>query len=336
MALVRFVCHNVSVSIRRECPSTMASGALGNAWSARVRALRRKNFTQMSTRFDREYGVYWAYMNCSSPRLLHARALVGASAIPRCNRCLSRRIPVTARQPFAMGSSASKTQGVYSNSGGDFALFRRYIETAGSRSAWSGYGERVRGQSLPVASNCDLPMTSMALGARRCAGRRLRGGAIGERCSSPKSRLGWGSRRSYSTVSRTWARSASSAEKWAGAVADEMITSGTVYPARQLYDMGVVDVLTSDGTGEQAVYVISLRRHAKGGQNGRRGYERARNEVGPVTREELTRIVDIWADTALARSLSDRDLRMMERLVRAQQRVPEPSSRALGKVVSIT
>ena len=32
--------------------------------------------------------------------------------------------------------------------------------------------------------------------------------------------------------------------------AEEMIVSGTIYGARQLFDLGVVDVLTPDGTGE--------------------------------------------------------------------------------------
>ncbi len=48
------------------------------------------------------------------------------------------------------------------------------------------------------------------------------------------------------------------------------------------------------------------------------GFERARNEVNPIARDELIRVVNVWADTAL--NLNDRDLRMMERLVRAQQR----------------
>jgi len=98
--------------------------------------------------------------------------------------------------------------------------------------------------------------------------------------------------------------------------AEDLIVSGAIYSARQLYDMGVVDVITPDGTGEQAVYSY-VRRHSKNA-NGRHGFEQARIAVDPITREELLRIVNIWADTAL--KLSERDLRMMERLIRAQQR----------------
>ena len=104
--------------------------------------------------------------------------------------------------------------------------------------------------------------------------------------------------------------------------AEEMITSGTIYGARQLFDLGVVDVLTPDGTGEAAIYSY-IRKHAKA-SNGRRAFERVRTEIGAISRAELMQVVEIWADAALA--VEDRDLRMMERLVRAQQRTAEVAS----------
>jgi len=78
----------------------------------------------------------------------------------------------------------------------------------------------------------------------------------------------------------------------------------------------VVDVITPDGTGEAAVYSY-VRRHARGG-NGRRAFEQVRREFEAVTREELDRITTMWVDTAI--KLEERDLKMMDRLVRAQQR----------------
>ena len=99
-------------------------------------------------------------------------------------------------------------------------------------------------------------------------------------------------------------------------VTEELITSGSTYTARQLYDMGVVDVITPDGTGDAAVYSY-IRKHARGG-NGRRAFEHVRREFEAVTREELDRITEMWVDTAI--KLEERDLKMMDRLVRAQQR----------------
>ena len=80
--------------------------------------------------------------------------------------------------------------------------------------------------------------------------------------------------------------------------------------------MGVVDVLAQDGAGEAAVYSY-IKKHAKAA-NGRRAVEAARRAIDPLTYDELSRVVTIWVDAALR--LSERDMRLMERLVRAQNR----------------
>jgi DSF synthase len=101
---------------------------------------------------------------------------------------------------------------------------------------------------------------------------------------------------------------------------EELITSGAIYTARQLYDMGVVDVITPTGTGEAAVeHVLAPARG-----NGRRGIESIAKEMNLLSHEELVRIVELWADAALR--LSERDLTMMDRLVRAQQRIQSPEA----------
>ena len=56
------------------------------------------------------------------------------------------------------------------------------------------------------------------------------------------------------------------------------------------------------------------RRH-----NGNRAVFQAGRVVNPVTLEEMDRIVEIWADACL--QLSDRDLKVMQRLVAAQDRL---------------
>jgi DSF synthase len=97
---------------------------------------------------------------------------------------------------------------------------------------------------------------------------------------------------------------------------EEMINSGNIYTGRQLYEMGVADVVAPDGCGEAAVYSY-IKKHAKAA-NGRRAVEAARREVTPLTYDELSRVLEIWVDAALR--LTERDIRMMERLVRAQNR----------------
>jgi DSF synthase len=97
---------------------------------------------------------------------------------------------------------------------------------------------------------------------------------------------------------------------------EELILSGNTYTARQLYDMGIVDVITSDGTGEAAV-ANYVRKHGRG-SNGRRAFERVRRDFEAVTKEELLHITSVWVEAAM--HLNERDLKMMDRLIRAQER----------------
>ena len=81
--------------------------------------------------------------------------------------------------------------------------------------------------------------------------------------------------------------------------------------------MGVVDEVVEDGLGEAAVRRMIVHRQKR--LNTYRSLVSARVEYQPVTLEELTKIVDIWVDGALR--LDARDLKMMGRLVRAQDKL---------------
>lgn len=98
--------------------------------------------------------------------------------------------------------------------------------------------------------------------------------------------------------------------------AEAMILSGRIYSAEELHEMGVVDVLAEDGQGQQAVQEYIARHDRK--FNAHQATYRARRRVNPVTLDELTDVVDIWAEAAL--NLTDSDLRKMDRLCAAQDR----------------
>jgi DSF synthase len=98
--------------------------------------------------------------------------------------------------------------------------------------------------------------------------------------------------------------------------AEELILSGKVLPATEMHKLGIVDVLATDGQGETAVRNW-IAKNAKR-RNGLQAVLRARQFIHPISREELDGIVGLWVDAALR--LTERDLRMMNRLVRAQMR----------------
>ena len=99
-------------------------------------------------------------------------------------------------------------------------------------------------------------------------------------------------------------------------VANEMVMSGKLYGAEELQRRGLVDFVVEDGEGEEAIEAIV--RSIDSRQRGMLAALRARSMASPVTYDSLVSIVDHWAETAL--TLTDRDLRLMERLARAQIR----------------
>jgi DSF synthase len=117
--------------------------------------------------------------------------------------------------------------------------------------------------------------------------------------------------------------------------AEELILSGRILPAAKLHELGVVDVLAPDGHGESAVREW-IAKNAKR-RNGMQAMFRARQQVHPVTREELDAVTDTWVDAAMR--LEDRDLKMMSRIVRAQMRrmengdVTDVTAEALAEAV---
>ncbi|HVE50096.1 MAG TPA: crotonase/enoyl-CoA hydratase family protein [Casimicrobiaceae bacterium] len=296
---------------------------------AELRFESQEHRFNVDTRIDEEYGVYWAYLNprgraCISPSVLRDLQ----STITE----LQRDFGCVAAQGSAVriryGVIASRTPGIFSL-GGDLALFRDAIMSQ-NREVLLRYGKSCCEVLLAWHRNCEVDMTTISL----VQGEALGGGFEGALSASvlvaeESARLGFPEilfnlfpgMGAFSFLSRKVGRS----------TAERLITSGTIYTARELYDMGVVDVLTADGTGEEAVYSY-IKKHAKLG-NGRRAFEKSRNECDPITIDEMMRVMNVWVDAAL--KLEERDLRLMERLVRAQQRTENSGPRARGNVIPL-
>jgi len=98
---------------------------------------------------------------------------------------------------------------------------------------------------------------------------------------------------------------------------ERMILNGRIYTAEELYDMGLVDAITEDGHG--ANEVGEFIRKLEKSKNTRKALLRIRNRVHPVTFEEMLDIGKIWVDSAMA--LEPREIKVMQRLVRSQDRM---------------
>ena len=281
---------------------------------AEVRFFPQTQINQLETRFDAEFGVLWGFMNpkprptFNAPLLAELRGYVDSIVQP-CGHIWQDG----SEHAIKYAVIASKVPGVF-NLGGDLTLFREAI-AAHDRDMLVQYGRKCIDNLFPWSRNCDLPLTTIAL----VQGDALGGGfecALSASVLIAEESVRMGFPEILFNLFPGMGAYSFLARKVGRRIADELVTSGNMYTGRELFDMGVVDVLAPDGNGEAALYSF-VRKHARA-PNGRRALEMVRREVEAVTHDELMRVVGIWADAALR--LTERDLRMMERLVRAQSR----------------
>ncbi|MDJ0642968.1 MAG: crotonase/enoyl-CoA hydratase family protein [Erythrobacter sp.] len=201
--------------------------------------------------------------------------------------------------------------------GGDLALFQRLIRE-GDRVGLVNYGHRCCAILDRNIRTLDIPMLTVGL----VQGAALGGGfeallsfdyIVAERQATfglPEIMFGlFPGMGAHALLSR----------KLGSAMADRIIVSNETFTAEQMYEMGVVHALAEPGDGVNAVRDFvkrSERRHA-----GLVGSRRAIKQVWNLELDELNRITELWADTAL--QLREQDLKVMSRLVAAQGRVAE-------------
>ncbi len=106
--------------------------------------------------------------------------------------------------------------------------------------------------------------------------------------------------------------------------AQRFLSSGRQYSATELHEMGIVDVLAEDGQGVRAVNTF-IRKHGRA-RNGLLAIQQVRQRLAPLAFQELEDVVMIWVEAAMR--LTERDLRTMEKLVSAQQRLARRNSSA--------
>jgi DSF synthase len=218
--------------------------------------------------------------------------------------------------------TASRTPGIF-NVGGDLALFAMLIK-AGDRDALAHYAKlcidniypRTRGFFSPTLTKIVLVQGDALGGGFECA---LASDVIVAEESAQM-----GLPEILFNLFPGMGACSLLARRIGIRAAEELVLSGKIMTAAELHKMGVVDVLATDGQGETAVRNW-IAKNAKR-RNGLQAVHRARQFIHPVTREELDGIVSLWVDAALR--LGERDLKMMNRLVRAQMRRME--SRHVG------
>jgi DSF synthase len=290
-----------------------------------------KDDSQYQTEFEPATGTLWGYFNpkdgtpCYSLGLLkdilqHDRELMA-------NKCC---VDVNGMAfPVHNYVTASRIPGVF-NVGGDLALFVMLIK-ARDRAALSNYARLCIDNIYPRTQAFFSPtLTKISL----VQGDALGGGfecALAADVIVAEESAQMGMPEILFNLFPGMGACSLLARRIGLRAAEELILSGKVLPATEMHKLGIVDVLATDGQGETAVRNW-IAKNAKR-RNGMQAVFRARQFIHPITREELDGIVELWVDAALR--LGDRDLRMMQRLVRAQVRRMESTHTVSSEMADV-
>ena len=269
------------------------------------------NYKQITTRFDSEFGVMRTIMH-AEPRPCYTTTCL--------NELLQHQVNIHNTKGkivfqgkleqvnyFVLSSAA---QGVFCL-GGDLSLFKELI-LAKDREHLVDYG-RLCIDNLWLFYGSESPITTISLVEGQAMGGGFESALSAHILIAEKSALMGLPEVLFNLFPGMGALSHLS-RKIGMPAAEKMVRSGKIYTGEELYQMGVVDVLAEDGQGEYALSNWIKKNHRS--LNSFQAINRAKQRVNPLTLEELYDIVDIWADAALR--LDERNLKVMERLVRAQ------------------
>lgn len=208
---------------------------------------------------------------------------------------------------------ASQTPGIW-NLGGDLKLFTSLIRRQ-DRASLTEYAYKVTQEGFANWVSLNLPIITVAM----VKGDALGGGfeaALSSNLIVAEKSARFGLPEIIFSLFPGMGAFSFLARRTTPAIAQRMIMSGRIYSGEELYELGVVDILADDGKAESTFHRYidrNKRRHAA-----HRAIIKSRQRFHPLTLQEMRDVADIWVDTAM--SLTESDLRKMERLVAAQDR----------------
>ncbi len=282
--------------------------------------------SQYETQFEPATGTIWGYFNPRGTACFSLGLLKDIRAHDEALAMSGGKVEIEGEMQAAnYYVCGSRVPGVF-NLGGDLALFVLLIK-ARDREALAHYARlcidnmhaRIQNYSVPTLVTVSLVQGDALGGGFECAmSSDVLVAEEGAQLGLPEVLFNlFPVMGAYSLLGRRLGLRA----------AEELILSGRVLSATKLHEMGVVDVLAKDGTGETVVREWIAKSWKR--RNGLQAVMRARQLVHPITREELDAIAEVWVDAALR--VEDKDLKMMSRIVRSQMRRMES-----GEAIDVT
>jgi len=260
--------------------------------------------------YDARHKVSWCLMK-SGPRPCFTAQLL--SEFHEYIRVTKEEMLETQGQKYDYIVLGSDVEGTFSL-GGDLNLFRHHIES-NNRDALFNYAIRcidILHENINHL-NCELSTIALIQGDAFGGGfeAALASNVViaekGVKMGFPEVLFnlfpGMGA---YSLLSR----------KVGTSMAEKIILSGKLYTSDELFNMGIVDILAEKGEGEMEVYkyIKAANRYS----NSYSAIRKVRDICNKISYDELIDIAKIWTDAAF--KLTEKDLKMMGRLIQRQDR----------------
>ncbi len=271
-------------------------------------------YEQVSVRYENEHRAIWYTLSPHDRPCFNMKLLQELAHFQNALQCLNQKAIDSGHSlPVRYTILDSAVPGVF-NLGGDLELFYGLIQARDGEGLFA-YAKACIDVLYPNAVNYSHPMTTISL----VQGDALGGGfeaAISSNIVVAEESARFGLPEILFNLIPGMGAYSFLIRRTTPDVVERLITSGEILTARDMRDLKLVDEVVADGAGASAVRGLLARHQRKG--NAYAALDRVRQCINPVTYEELIRITRIWVDTAL--QLGSRDLRMIENLIRAQDR----------------
>ncbi len=274
----------------------------------------RWTFDNLDVEYDAPSCSVWMYYKEEGPPFYSLQTLIDMASVRESLRGLAASSHRDAF-PIRYFVMASRKRGVF-NLGGDLAMFAQSIKDQ-AREELTAYAHACIDVVHGLATAFGLPIVTLSV----ITGQALGGGmeaALAEDfiLADETARIGV-PEVAFNTFPGMGAVSLLS-RRLGDARAEEIIGSGKVYTGRQMFDLGVVDILANEG--EAASTALNWMRDGGGERYERRlAMARARRRFFPLSYDELIKITDLWVECSF--DVTPHDIRHMERLAAAQKRM---------------
>jgi DSF synthase len=273
-----------------------------------------EKFKQVDVQIDPDYGIVWVYQNpyprpCFNPELISE-----VRKVQHMLEIYDGQLPYKGELiPIHYHVLDSHSPGIFSM-GGDLNLFRDHILRQ-DKEGLLKYAKSCIDTIHGFITGFRLPVTTISL----VRGDALGGGfevALSGNVVIAEKNIEMGFPEILFNIFPGMGGYHLLSQRLPASQVDRMMLNGRIYNTEELYDMGVIDVLSEHGEGREAVYSY-IEKNSRY-RNGYLAMQKVHQKVHPVSYEDMMDVCAYWVDVAM--QISERDLRIMKRLVDAQNK----------------